>query len=220
MQAAIFDLDGTLVHSAPGLWHAVNRFLAQDGHAPMPLEQITGYIGLGLPNFVRCVTKDRMPDLDERGLALAIERFSAIYEQDPLRDCRLYDGIPETLAALSAAGWRIGLCTNKPDAAARDILAKTGIAAQFHAITGGDTLPQRKPEPEPLLHTIRALGVSPQDVVYIGDSAVDALTAQRAGIRFAFFTGGYSQGQPITADLRFDRFGESLGTAFKDLIAI
>lgn len=218
MRAAIFDLDGTLVHSAPGLWHAVNRFLAEDHLAPLPLEQITGFIGLGLPNFVRCITQERIPNLDAAGLDAAITRFSAIYDEDPLRGCQLYDGCAATLAALADQGWRIGLCTNKPIVTAREILAKTGIADWFDTVTGGDSLPQRKPDPEPLWHTIHALGVQPQQVVYIGDSAVDALTAERAAIRFAFFTGGYSQGQVFRSDLRFDRFDSALPATFESLI--
>lgn len=218
MKAAIFDLDGTLIDSAPGLWHAVNTLLAERALPPLPLHRVAGFIGHGVGSFVRGVLASAGDTPDDAALERIIETFAVIYDRDPMRDCRLYPGVEALLHALDDDGWKIGLCTNKPEATAREMLAACGIARHFAAVTGGDTLARRKPDPAPLRHTMASLGVAQGRVVFVGDSEVDAATAAGAGVPFAFHAGGYHNGAEIGAALRFDGFAPDLARAFATLL--
>ena len=118
---------------------------------------------------------------------------------------RPYAGVAETLERLKQAGHVLALCTNKPEAPARAILRDLGMAHFFDGVVGGDTLNVKKPDPAPLLHIVGHLERA--DVLYVGDSEVDAETAQRAGIRFALFTGGYRK-SPVDQIPHQDVFGD------------
>ena len=218
MKAAIFDLDGTLIDSAPGLWHAVNALLAERALPPLPLQRVAGFIGHGVGNFVRGVLASAGQVLPEADLQAAVDRFTAHYNPDPMRDCHLYPGVAALLQALDREGWAIGLCTNKPEATAREMLAICSIAPLFAAVTGGDTLPQRKPDPAPLHHTMAQLAARPGQVVFVGDSSVDAATAAGAGVPFAFHAAGYHNGASIAAALHFQSFSPELSRDFAALL--
>jgi phosphoglycolate phosphatase len=118
------------------------------------------------------------------------------YNAAPSALTRPYPGVPQALAALEAAGHRLALCTNKPEAPARAILADLGLARHFPVVIGGDTLPMRKPDPAPALECVKAMGGG--DAAFIGDSEVDAETAEAAGLPFYLFTEGYRK-SPVSA---------------------
>jgi phosphoglycolate phosphatase len=188
-RAILFDLDGTLVDSAPDLHAAANRMLAELGRPALSLRQVTGFVGDGVPKLVeRCLAATGGTD----GLhADAVSRFRRHYDAAPAELARLYPGVPDALTALRRAGCRSGLCTNKPEAPTRTLLAVLGLDGFFDAVVGGDTLPERKPDPAPLRRAIEALGGDVASALFIGDSEVDAATAANAGVAFALFTRGY-----------------------------
>ena len=121
---------------------------------------------------------------------------------------RFYPGVVAALDDLRTAGYRLGLCTNKPEVPAAKVLAHMKLARFFEAVVAGGTLDSRKPEPAMLHETVRQLGGGP--VLYVGDSAVDAETAQRASVPFALFTQGYRRQavDELKHDWAFDAFEE------------
>lgn len=185
--SVIFDLDGTLIDSLPDIHAAVNRLLAFEGQPPMPRTEVQSYVGDGAPVLVRRVMAARGMDMARHAELAA--RMVADYTARSCEETTLYPHVPETLEVLRARGCALGVCTNKPESATRAVLAELGLAACFDVVVAGDTLPQRKPDPAPLLHAARLMG-APQ-AVFVGDSEIDARTAEAAALPFYFFTEGY-----------------------------
>lgn len=181
-RAVAFDLDGTLVDSAADLMHASNALLAELGRPPVDLPAVRSFIGDGAPKLVERVlaATGGVPDPEET--ARCLRRFLSIYEADPSAHSALYPGVAETLAALSAAGLRLGVCTNKPMAATARLLDDLGIAGAFAAVVGGDSYPTRKPSPEPLLGLLERLGVRPDEAAFVGDNEHDVAAARAAKV--------------------------------------
>lgn len=195
--ALVFDLDGTLIDSAPDIHAACARMLADYGHAPLPPERIQAFVGNGAPRLVERV----MAAVGESaGHGDWLARFLAHYAADPATLTRPYPGVPEALERLAAAGHALGLCTNKPEAPAREILRLLGLDHHFSVVIGGDSTPATKPDPLPLARAFEALPALPR--LFIGDSEVDAATARALPVTFALFTEGYRK-SPL-ADLPHD----------------
>lgn len=190
MTAVIFDLDGTLIDSAPDIHAAANRVLAAEGFAPLDLPQVRSFIGKGVPHLVARLLEASGEAPDGPRHALMVARFSASYES-AVGLTRPYPGVVAALDALAAKGLRLGLCTNKPAAPARAVLRHLGLDRHFAVLIGGDSLAQRKPDPAPLRAALAALGGGA--AVYVGDSEVDAATAAACALPFALFTEGYRQ---------------------------
>ncbi|NEX48005.1 phosphoglycolate phosphatase [Rhodobacter sp. ETT8] len=183
----VFDLDGTLVDSAPDIHAAVARMLAGEGLPPLDLATVTSFIGNGLPKLVeRVIVRVGLDMRQHPRLTKATLHHYSAASSDLTRP---YPGVVAALTALQQAGHLMGVCTNKPVAPARDVLRDLGLAPFFSAVIGGDSLPVAKPDPAPLHACIAALGGGP--TLYIGDSEVDAATATAAGVPFALFTEGY-----------------------------
>ncbi len=197
-QAIVFDLDGTLVDSAPDIHAAANAFLAERGHDPLDLSTVTSFVGNGVPVLLERVMRAVGEAVDPSSLQAALPRFNEIYGAAPSALSKLYPGVAETLAALQAAGFVLGICTNKPEMPARQMVEDLGIDGYFTALVGGDSLPERKPDPAPLRRAAGNLGVDTSDLVYVGDSEVDAATAEAAGVPFLLFTEGYRK-SPVEA---------------------
>lgn len=190
----IFDLDGTLIDSAPDIRAAVNRMLAGEGLGPLDLPTVTSFVGNGMPKLVERVmaAKGIDPAPHKALTQVTLDHYNAA----PSALTRPYPGVPQALAALEAAGHRLALCTNKPEAPARAILADLGLSRHFPVVIGGDTLTVRKPDPAPALECVKAMGGG--DAAFIGDSEVDAATAEAAGLPFYLFTEGYRK-SPVSA---------------------
>lgn len=184
---ALFDLDGTLVDSAPDLHAAADRMAARLGLAPYRLDEIIGMIGDGVHVLIERALAARGRPFDQD----AYERFLEDYAAHAAVATRPFSGIPEALDALAAAGWRMAVCTNKHEHAARVLLDALGLLGRFAAIGGGDTFPVRKPDPEHLLATLRAAGGDPAQAVMIGDHRNDIGAASGAGIPCVFAAWGY-----------------------------
>ena len=217
MTAIVFDLDGTLIDSAPDLGAAVNRMLATEGLSALDQPTIISFIGNGLPRLVELAmaATGLAPDRHAELTQIVLDDYTANSGVLTV----LYPGVMDVLEDLQKAGHVLGLCTNKPVAPTHDILEQYGLSPLFSAVIGGDSLPQRKPHPAPLAATFDALG---QTGLYVGDSDVDAETAQRAGMPFALFTEGYRK-VPVSElphDWAFDSFTKLpaiVATAVKEI---
>ncbi|MGH1356490.1 MAG: phosphoglycolate phosphatase [Thalassovita sp.] len=202
MGMVVFDLDGTLIDSAPDIRAAANKMLAEEGQEPLDLPTIISFIGNGLPKLVERVMDHA--GLDSARHAKLTEITLAHYNAATTELTRPYAGVIEALGALKKAGHTLALCTNKPEAPARAILHELGMAHFFNGVVGGDTLDVKKPDPKPLLHILRHFDGA---AIYVGDSEVDAETAERAGIRFALFTEGYRK-RPVEQIPHQDEFSD------------
>ncbi|MDA7965506.1 phosphoglycolate phosphatase [Ruegeria sp.] len=184
----VFDLDGTLIDSLPDLSQAVNRMLADVDHAPLPQSTVRRFVGNGLPKLVqRTMDHCGLPAARHAELTQTTLRH---YKAAACDKTTVYPGVPEALIRLRDMGCVLGICTNKPEAPARHVLDALGLAPYFDAVLGGDTLSIRKPDPAHLQASFDALpDAGPR--IYVGDSEVDAETAQRARVPFLLFTEGY-----------------------------
>jgi phosphoglycolate phosphatase len=197
IRAVIFDLDGTLVDSAPDLHAAVLALLEERGTAPVTLAQVRAFVGNGIPKLVeRCLDASGAPAKGQ-ALAKAVERFKQHYGAAPAVLTHAYDGVEAMLGTLRARGLLLGVCTNKPEALTRAVLAGVALDRHLRAAVGGDTLDVMKPDPEPLRHCAHLLGAGIDEALYVGDSETDADTAAAAGMAFALYSGGYRK-RPLT----------------------
>jgi len=188
------DLDGTLVDSAPDLAAAVNRLMAARGLAPFTLAEVRSMVGDGVRVLLDRAFAARGASSD----AAALAAYSADYGANFAVATRPYPGAEAALARLSGAGWRLAVCTNKPERMARDVLAATGLAGWFAAVGGGDSFPARKPDPAHLLATLAAAGADPARAAMLGDHRNDILAARGAGVPGVFAAWGY--GAPAMAE--------------------
>lgn len=176
-----FDLDGTLIDSRDDLADSVNLALAEMGFPLIPTESVYGFIGEGVFNLLlRSLRASREREPENELVDQAVDVFRRHYDGNCLVKTRLYDGVAETLDALT--GFKKAVITNKPRDFSVKILEELGIAKYFDAVAGGDTYPKRKPDPMPLVETARALGIDIAECVMIGDSRVDIEAGKNAGI--------------------------------------
>lgn len=188
MIGVAFDLDGTLIDSAPAIQAVGNRLLEEQGLYPLSVEETRSYVGDGAAKFVERAFAARRVE-DRARVQQAIDLFEIYYaEADPL-DNEPMPGVDRALAALSEAECRLALCTNKPGAPARSVVRALGWSEHLKAIVTGDSLPVKKPDPGPLLEARRLLGAD--RLIYAGDSEVDAETAQCAETPFLLYSEGY-----------------------------
>ncbi|MFL6681972.1 MAG: phosphoglycolate phosphatase [Burkholderiaceae bacterium] len=195
IRGVLFDLDGTLIDSAPDLAGAANRLRADHGLEPLPLEALRPMVGSGARGMVGVAF----------GVAPGEPRFEALrdaflahYEAGLLERTGPFDGVADLLSALEAAGIAWGIVTNKATRFTVPIVTGLGLVQRAGVVVCGDTTPHSKPHPEPLLHAARALGVAPECVAYVGDDLRDAQAARAAGMPMLAATWGYlGQGEPV-----------------------
>jgi phosphoglycolate phosphatase len=194
--AVVFDLDGTLVDTAPDLHAHLNEMLAELGRPGLALAEIRPMIGDGARALLQrgLEASGGLPagaDLD----ALFLD-FLTRYTARPVRFGRVYDGVAGVLEAFRAAGVRLGVCTNKAQAPSDRVLAELGLEGYFPVVIGGDSLAVRKPDPGHLRAVLARLGGAPGRAVMVGDSATDLATARAAGLPCVLVSFGYT---PIAA---------------------
>lgn len=205
----LFDLDGTLVDTAPDLHRALDATLLAHGHASTEERMMREWVGAGAAVMIRraLAAQDVIPDEDRARLLLA--DFLDHYRGHIADHSRVYPGIRETLDLLAARGVAMACVTNKFEALARQLLEALDLAPLFGAVIGGDSLEVRKPDPAPLLEACRQLGRSPQRALMVGDSRTDVDAARNAGIPVVCVRYGYSQGEAVE-DLAADALVESV----------
>ncbi|WP_207541074.1 HAD family hydrolase [Sabulicella rubraurantiaca] len=187
MPLAIFDLDGTLVHSAPDIAAALNRLMARRALPSFDLPEVQAMIGDGARALLAKAFATRGAAWGEEDL----QSFLPDLEANSAVLTRPFPGIPEALAGLSEAGWDLAVCTNKPIAATRALLDGLGLAGHFPVVLGGDSLSVRKPDPGHVRGVLDEVGAAPDEAVMIGDHSNDVLAARGAGVRSIFAAWGY-----------------------------
>lgn len=201
-RVALFDLDGTLVDSAPDLAAAVDTMLEQLGRRKAGLEQVRQWVGEGASVLVRRALagkKDWHPATakDEALFPDALAMFYHAYRNHNGQHARTYPGVDECLKQLAVHGCRLAVVTNKPEQFVGPLLDRLNLTRWFELSVGGDTLEVRKPDPQPLLHAMTRLGGTPGTTVMVGDSATDVNAAIAAGIPCVAVRYGYHFGPRI-----------------------
>jgi phosphoglycolate phosphatase len=210
VRAAIIDLDGTMLDTAPDFQVAINRMRAELGLAPLSLETITHFVGKGTENLIRSVlATDYEPPEAARHYEQALASYLRHYIAINGDHTTLYPGVREGLDAMQARNLRLACVTNKPIGLALPLLEKTGLRSYFEIIYGGDSLPKKKPDPFPLLQVCADFKLEPRQVVAIGDSSNDAQAARAAGCPVLNVPYGYNHGQSIQ-DVDSDGIVETL----------
>lgn len=209
--AAIVDLDGTLVDTVGDFEVALTATLADLGHAPVERAFILRTIGKGSENLLRqsLLQVGAPAALYEQAWVRYQHHYAAINGQYS----RAFDGAVEGLQAMRAAGWKLACLTNKPTVPARALLALKGLDGYFAHSFGGDAFARRKPDPLPLLETCKALGTAPARTLMVGDSSNDAAAARAAGCPVVLMSYGYNHGEPVAAagaDAVVDRLDQVL----------
>jgi 2-phosphoglycolate phosphatase len=178
LRGVLFDLDGTLLDTAPDMAGAINQLLVDEGMETLPFERIRPHVSHGAQRLVRLAFGEpetsRLEDLRRR--------FLDFYRADIARHTRMFDGFDAVLDAIEAAGLRWGIVTNKPGWLTAPLLEELGLAARSGCIVSGDTLSERKPHPMQLLHAAALLGLEPAECVYLGDAERDVQAARNAGM--------------------------------------
>ncbi|WP_100638033.1 phosphoglycolate phosphatase [Marinobacter salexigens] len=201
---ALFDLDGTLVDSAPDLAAAVDRTLEQLGRKPAGLEQVRQWVGHGSPILMRRALAGKADwepatAVDDALFDDALALFFANYRELNGQYAVVYPGVKACLESLSERDCPMAVVTNKPEQFVAPLLKQLGLDQHFKLVIGGDTLDTRKPDPGPLLHAMKALNGSRGTTVMVGDSAADVTAAQAAGIPCVAVTYGYNFGRRVHA---------------------
>jgi phosphoglycolate phosphatase len=198
IKAVIIDLDGTLLHTLPDLVAGANGMLCTMGFSPLPADQIGTFVGKGAANLVlRCLQSYLTPEQSQAMHARALAVFEREYHAVNGEFAELFPGVIEGLEAFKAKGLRMAVVTNKPCQFAFPLLDAKGLTPYFELVLGGDSLPQRKPDPAPLLHVAEKFGLRPEEVLAIGDSSNDAQAARAAGMPVFLVPYGYNHGEPI-----------------------
>jgi phosphoglycolate phosphatase len=215
-----FDLDGTLVETAPDLVGALNVVLVEQGMAPAPMTAVRQLVGHGVRGLLTRAYAMAGLTITETRIDELRPRFIEIYRARIAEESRPYPGCLESLADLRARGAKLAVCTNKPEGLARLLLDELDMTLLFDAIIGGDTLPVQKPDPAPLLAAVARAGGDPARAIMVGDASPDVGAAQAAGMPCVLFSFGYND-LPVGdlgGDVVIDRYGELTAT-ISDLAA-
>ena len=206
----VFDLDGTLVDTAPDLVAATNHALATIGRPPVADALLLPMVSHGALAMIRSALGTDAGALPEADLYPLFDHFIAYYQANIAVHSRPFPGAVAALDRFAARGCRLAVCTNKREGLARSLLDELGLSSRFAAIAGRDTFPVCKPDPEHLFGTIRLAGGDPRHAIMIGDSSVDIATAKAAGIPIVAVTFGYTA-TPVAEldpDAMIDHFDE------------
>lgn len=174
----LFDLDGTLLDTAPDMWSAMNVLLGEQRRAPLPYSAVRPWVSHGAAGVLR----QGFADVEPAVFAELQRRFLEIYRTDLSRGTRLFPGMERVLDALSERGLHTGIVTNKAAWLTEPLLEQMAIRARFACVVSGDTLAERKPHPLPLLHAASLAGVSAAECIYVGDAERDVRAAHAAGM--------------------------------------
>lgn len=197
IRAIAFDLDGTLVDSAPGLAAAMDKAMKEQGFPAPGEERVTLWIGNGADMLVKRALAWANAEPSEALCQRVRAGFDFYYANSAENGSRLYPQVRETLRELYRAGFPLALVTNKPTPFVRPMLSALNIESFFREIIGGDDVAMKKPHPAPLYLVMAKLGLHAGELLFVGDSRNDIQAAKSAGCRSVGVTYGYNYGEPI-----------------------
>lgn len=205
-----FDLDGTVVDTAPDIGKALNVVMASQGLPPASLEDVRNFIGQGGRTLIVRACAVHKVHHSEAELDRLTEGFIDAYAQDISSDSRPWPGVIAALEKLKAMGAALCVCTNKRTGLSNQLLADLGMAHHFKAIVGADSVPRKKPDPGHFIATVRAAGGDPAQALMVGDSIADVGSAKAAGAPVALVSFGYTDTAPelLGADAVFTHYDD------------
>ncbi|NQV20992.1 MAG: phosphoglycolate phosphatase [Rhodospirillales bacterium] len=211
-RAIVFDLDGTLIDTAPDLCGALNWVLAREGRPLVPVEDVRHMVGEGARKLIERGLAASGPPPSADDVEGHVVHFLDHYRRNLSAHSVPFPGVEETLDALADLGAQVAICTNKPQGLAVQLLDELGLGHRFPVILGGDSLPVKKPNPGHVIGTVERMGAALGDVVFVGDSHVDVAAARGAGVPVVAVSFGYSlvDATELGADVVIDTFPELL----------
>lgn len=210
IQGVLFDLDGTLLDSAPDLYAALKAQCEEMQVAAPPYAMVREVVSRGSRAILRCA----FPDIDDAALAALMPRYLELYQVMMAEHTRPFEGVDELLSSLESQGIRWGVVTNKPGFLTNDLLVRIGWAPRAAAVVSGDTLPVKKPDPAPVLLACERAGLDPSRCLFVGDDRRDVLAGAAAGLYTVAVRWGYLDGgdpSEWNADLVVDHPSELTG---------
>lgn len=197
-QMILIDVDGTLVDSVPDLTFCVDEMMKALGRPVHGEARVRNWVGNGVERLVRRALIGQLDgEPSDADFEKAYPIFLDLYAENTSKRSCLYPGIREGLDYLKAMGYKLGCVTNKAAQFTLPLLRDLGVASDFSIIVSGDTLPQKKPDPAPLLHAAKFFGVDPAQALMVGDSVSDVKAARAAGFQIVCMSYGYNHGEDI-----------------------
>jgi phosphoglycolate phosphatase len=198
VKAVMIDLDGTLLDTVADLAVAVNLMLARFGRSPLDEALVRNFVGKGIPHLVQRALVGAMegevdPDMFARALPVYLDCYESVNGKHTL----IYPGVLDGLNALKSAGFPLACVTNKSERFTLPLLRQLKLADYFAVVVSGDTLPKKKPDPLPLTHACKELGIAPHEMLMIGDSLNDTIAARAAGCPVFCVPYGYNEGHDV-----------------------
>jgi len=198
VKAVVIDLDGTLADTIPDLAAAANMMLGELGQPALDVGLIRTFVGKGIPRLVERALAGSIDGVTPAALmARALPIYERCYGEVNGRHTSIYPGVKEGLERLRSMQLRLACVTNKSQRFTGPLLEQLRLARDFEIVVAGDTLPQKKPDPAPLLHACRGFGIAPAEMLMIGDSMNDAQAARAAGCPVFCVTYGYNEGRDV-----------------------
>jgi len=210
LKGLIFDLDGTLVDTAPDLAAATNAILAAEGRRRVSLEEIRNMVGQGARRMIERGFAATGEPLHPERLEPLYERFIAYYSEHIAEESRPFPGVADLIARCRTSGIAMAVCTNKLEALSVSLISTLGLSEHFPVIIGPDTIGVGKPDPAPYIEACWRLGIKPDETMMVGDSRTDVLTARAAGVPVIAVSFGYTD-EPVATfapDHVVDHFDE------------
>ncbi len=200
IQLVLFDLDGTLIDTAPDLAHSMDLVMRELHLPAQGLKKVRRFIGHGVRRLVEDILSTELEGRPAQAtLEKALGAFNEHYREQLVQKSSLYPGVLECLRTLRSRGVRLACVTNKPKAFTEPLLGHFQIDRYFDLVLSGDSLAKKKPDPFPLVHACQQLAVKTVDSIMVGDSSSDILAARNAGIRCMCASYGYSEAETVKA---------------------
>lgn len=219
-KALLFDLDGTLAHTLPQLSIAAGKVAESLGYERPSTEKMCNYVGNGVAMLLGRIILGRhditIDEVPEDKLKEARKLFQVYYSEGLHENFKVYAGVKEGIEYFHSIGIKLGVVTNKPDVFAQPLIEHMGLKPYMGAVLGGEVLSARKPDPAPLYHVLKELGVDAADAAMVGDSINDVKAGENASMPTIAFTYGYDGGY----DLRTDCSPDYLFDSFDELTAL
>jgi len=190
--AVIFDLDGTLVDSAPDLTAALNYVLRRAGRPGMTIPRVRHLVGNGARAMIAKGFSESGTTPDDEAIEDILQDYLSYYEENIADQSTIFPGVKSLLGELAGRGIPLGLCTNKSIRLARKLMTEIGLAGYFPVMTGGDSFDYQKPDPRHLTETLGLMNCPASGAVMVGDTANDIIAAQKAGMASIAVSFGYS----------------------------